>query len=90
MGPDLEEIQIDKVRVLQKLKGLKPGKSGGPDNIQPRLLKECAEQLAEPLTMLFNKTMQRGVIPDDWKQANVSAIYKKGPKNDPGNYRPVS
>ncbi len=40
--------------------------------------------------MIFCKSMDEGVIPDDWKLANVTCIYKKGSKMDPGNYRPVS
>ena len=28
--------------------------------------------------------------PEDWKRANVVPIFKKGRKEDPGNYRPVS
>ena len=34
--------------------------------------------------------MKSGKLPSDWKLAEVTAIYKKGPKSDTGNYRPVS
>ena len=40
--------------------------------------------------MLFNKTIQDGVLPKSWKDAEVKPIYKKGRKDLPGNYRPVS
>ena len=40
--------------------------------------------------MLFNKTLHEGVVPNDWKEANIVAIFKKGTRSDPGNYRPVS
>ena len=39
---------------------------------------------------IFNKSLQTGIVPDDWKTANVSAIFKKGQRYDPANYRPVS
>jgi len=29
-------------------------------------------------------------VPKDWRKANVTPIFKKGKKEDPGNYRPVS
>ena len=43
-----------------------------------------------PLTDIFHKSLSSGVIPDDWKKANITCIFKKGNKQDPGNYRPVS
>ena len=54
------------------------------------VLKELAEELALPLTLLLNKCFETGQMPSDWKTANVSCIFKKGSKIDPGNYRPVS
>ena len=38
----------------------------------------------------MRKTLEEGVVPEDWRTANVSPIYKKGAKHSPGNYRPVS
>ena len=40
--------------------------------------------------MVFNKSLSEGVVPDDWKVAHVTAIFKKGNVKSPGNYRPVS
>ena len=73
-----------------KLKQLNASKSAGPDNMHPRLLKELAEVIALPLKLLFDKTLKEGKIPAAWKKAEVKPIFKKGSKNDPGNYRPVS
>ena len=42
------------------------------------------------LTILFQKSIESSEIPEDWKKANITALYKKGVKSDPGNYRPIS
>ena len=76
--------------VLKVLKGLKPNKACGPDEIHPLMLKELAVQLAPALRHLFVQSLRQGVVPDDWKTAHVSPIYKKGPTHLPVNYRPVS
>ena len=64
-------------------------KSMGPDNIHLRVLRELAD-IVRPLSIIFGKLWRSGDIPEDWKAANVTPIYKKGLKEDPGNYRPVS
>ncbi|KAF1472525.1 hypothetical protein FQV18_0001444, partial [Eudyptula minor novaehollandiae] len=65
-------------------------KSMGPDGIHPRVLRELAEELAKPLSIVCQQSWLTGEVPDDWRLANVTPIYKKGWKEDPGNYRPVS
>ena len=56
-GKVLNNIEITEIQVLDILKNLKPEKSPGPDNIHPRVLKECATELVKPLTLLFRKSM---------------------------------
>ena len=55
-------------------------KSPGPDAIHPRIIKELACVIAEPLTTIFNKTLQEATVPEGWKEARISAIFKKGSK----------
>uniref|UniRef100_A0A8C3H626 Reverse transcriptase domain-containing protein n=1 Tax=Chrysemys picta bellii TaxID=8478 RepID=A0A8C3H626_CHRPI len=62
----------------------------GPDALHPRVLKKLADVIAEPLAIIFENSWRSGEVPDDWKKANVAPIFKKGKKEDPGNYRPVS
>ena len=64
--------------------------SAGPDGIHPKVLKETAAQLCVPLTILFNRSLNEVLLPEDWKRVNVIPIFKKGEISDPGNYRPIS
>uniref|UniRef100_A0A8B9BNZ0 Reverse transcriptase domain-containing protein n=1 Tax=Anser brachyrhynchus TaxID=132585 RepID=A0A8B9BNZ0_9AVES len=65
-------------------------KSMGPDGIQLRVLRELVEELAKPLSIIYRQSWLSGEVPVDWWLANVTPIYKKGQRVDPGNYRPVS
>ena len=75
---------------MKLLKNLNPRKASGPDNISARILKDCAEDLAPIITLILQRSISEGRVPHDWRQANVTAIYKKGARQDPANYRPVS
>ena len=76
--------------VLQKLMELKVNKAPGPDGLHPYVLKACANSLCKPLTILYTQSISSGVLPDEWKQAHVAPIFKKGQRNQASNYRSVS
>jgi len=62
----------------------------GPDGVHPRVLRELTEELVKPLSIICQQSWLKGEVPDDWRIASVTPIYKKGWKEDPGNYRPLS
>ena len=62
----------------------------GLDDIHPRVLRELAEVIAELLSIIYQHSLLTGEVPEDWRLANVTPIYKKGCRVDPRNYRPVS
>ena len=84
------EITVDPNGVLKLLNNLKIHKAPGPDGLSARVLKECSSEIAPILSLIYNEALARGTVPDDWRQANVAPIFKKGEKYDAANYRPVS
>ncbi|KAK4823319.1 hypothetical protein QYF61_000921 [Mycteria americana] len=76
--------------VIDLLHHLDTHKSMGPDEIHPRVLKEPADVLTKPLSIIYQQSWLTGEVPADWRLANVTPIFKKGRKEDLGNYRPVS
>ncbi|XP_054370369.1 triadin isoform X2 [Molothrus ater] len=88
--PRHQNLTSGKDRVQNHLRNLKVYKSMGPDKIQPWVLKELAEEVAMPLSNIFEKSWQSGGVPTDWKKGNIVPIFKKGDKGEPGNDRSVS
>ena len=82
------EIRVDPKEVIKLLNNLniyirRPGLSA-------RVLKECRSEIAPIMTYIFIESLTQGVVPDDWRQANVAPVFKEGEKYDAANYRPVS
>ena len=65
-------------------------KARGPDNINPRVLKGCAAELAEPFQHLFNLSLGLGKVPQLWKTSCIVPVPKKGRPSTLNDYRPVA
>ena len=72
------------------LSDIDPNKAQGPDKIAPFILKSCATEIAPILQVIFKQSLNLGILPSDWLSSNVCPVFKKGNRNDPSNYRPIS
>ena len=88
--PAMDHITISPPGVFKILSDLEIHKATGPDEIPARLLKGLATELTPVLAVFFQASLNQGIIPDDWKKANVAPIFKKGDRSKPENYRPIS
>lgn len=90
-APELSNIVVTIEEVLRELNSLKVNKSCGPDELPNKIIKLVTILIYEPLTILFNKSLSEGKFPSGWKEAKVTAIFKrKGSPSQPTNYRPIS
>ena len=84
--PSMMKIQVNNQGVVKLLRGLRRFKATGPDEIPAYM----ADHLAHYLTKLYQISLDRGLVPNDWKKANIVPVFKKGEKHMASNYRPVS
>lgn len=89
-GRFLNNIHISVDDVTKAISEFKPNKSPGIDNITSTYALKITDMVAYPLYLLFNKSIETNEIPNDWKKANVTPIFKKGKKSSAENYRPIS
>ena len=76
--------------VLSHLSTLDASKSTGPDGLSAAFLREVANEIAVPLTNLYNQSLHNGFIPVGWKQSHITLVYKGSKCDDPSDYRPIS
>ena len=89
-APSLESIDFNADDIKNAIKELRGNAAAGPDNIPAVLLKECADQLAKPLYLLWSKSLRTGKIPAGLKKAIITPIFKGGARSVPKNYRPIA
>ena len=76
--------------VCHKLLGLSAYKASGPDGIPARLLKKFAPELAEPVTVIFNRSVSSGVFPERWKDSHPTPVPKVKPVTGDRDLRPIA
>ncbi len=82
--------RLSSINVKNVILKINTSKATGHDRISPKLLKDSADIIAESLTVIFNKSIETGIFPDDLKVACISPIYKGENKTECSNYRPIS
>ena len=60
-----------------------------PDNISARIIREWRNELAYPLSIMFKKSIEGGIFPSRWAEANIVPIHTKGSRKSPENYTAV-
>ena len=87
-GERLGQLVVTPEVVVSKIYNMK--EAPGVDGISPKILKETVEQISAPLAHVFNMSLQEGIVPFEWKEANIIPLFKKGSRNKSVYYRPVS
>ena len=67
--------------ILEAIDKLNVSKAPGPDGIHARIIKECKESFSTVFHVIFKKSLNEGLLPKQWKQANVKALFKKRKTN---------
>ena len=89
-GESLQSTPFSAEIVKDKIENLRSSAAPGPDGICPRVLQGVVDVISAPLAAIYTKSLEEGMVPEDWKCANITPIFKKGSKASAGNYRPVS
>jgi len=84
----LKPLKMEEVQEI--MKNQQPKMSSGIDTINNKIVKTCHEQLAYPMTLIINKSIEEQYVPTAYKKAKIVPLFKKGAANECGNYRPVS
>ncbi len=80
----------DQVSIRKTLSRINPRKAAGPDNIPGHVLKDCAEQLTDVLTDIFNTSLSQAVIPTCLKSTTIIPVPEKSPVSCLNDYHPIA
>jgi len=88
--PSISDIIINIEGIEKLLRNINISKTSGPYNIPNWILKNCAYEIAPFIANIFQLSLDTGTLPSDWRDANISSVFKKGDRHTASNYRPVS
>jgi hypothetical protein len=77
-GSTIQNLKITVEEVEKLLKNTNSSKAMGPDRIPNIILKTCAEELVPCLRNIFQKSVDCGILPNDWLSANIAPVLTKG------------
>lgn len=87
---DCNDVSFDQFTIALKLKELKRKSCLTPDGLPPIIFRELDIALAEPLSIIFTRSFEDGVVPFLFKESIVTPIHKKGARSVAANYRPIA
>ena len=86
----ISDILLTKEMILEELKKIDPNKSNSPGCVHPRIIKECRDTITEPLYHIYNLSLKTGSIPSQWKDGNITPLFKDDDRHKASNYRPIT
>ena len=90
LSDDICNSPITEEEIKTHLRKLKNRKAAGADGIPGEFLKYAADELCDPLLLIYNSIFDRGDWPTKWSEGIISPIHKKASINDPDNYRKIT
>lgn len=81
---------VTAAEIIDTINNLKDSNSVGPDDISIKVVKLCAQQIAEPLAHIINECFSEGTFPSFLKLSKIIPLYKKGDRTKICNYRPIA
>ena len=88
---DENSILITEAMVTEQIGRLADNKVTDTGGLGSSLIKQLVGVIELPLVLIFQEFLRSGQVPVQWKEANMTAIFKKkGQRCEPENYRPVS
>ena len=75
--PCIDAIQVHSEGVAKLLSNIDPSKAHGPDNLPVRFLKEVSCEIAPALALIFQASLDQGILLEGWKQATVVPVFKR-------------
>ena len=89
-GDAFLDKEVEKGEIAKCVRKLKNNKTGGSDGIVGELLKYGGSGMVDLLEQLFSVIWQEEMVPRQWRDGLIVNIFKKGDREDPGNYRGIT